>query len=382
MENVDFDILREARTKFFNMDSKNEQDLHLQRLMELSTIQRSRPRSTTANDRHKPKQKVVIYHVLIDKRRVKVCRTAFLNLYNISKKRGERISNLLEKGETPKDLRGMGPTANAIDSQTCALIHEHIQSFPVKESHYSSRLTKYLPSNLNAKTMHDLFLKKYPGLQGTVKYHFYWNYFRTNFSLGFGRPPQDTCTTCEELNNKIKNPLLNDTAKRVAVAELMVHLRRSKKFYNSLKDSGVASKAEGSKILGVCFDFMAVFDLPKIPVQDVYYFRQLSVNNFGIHNMRDDTMTSYVYHEGIARKSPDDVISFLVHYLQTFVPSSVEEIHLFCDNCGGQNKNHALIRTIMALVELKVFKKIKVFFPLRGHSYLPCDRDFGLIKKN
>lgn len=58
---------------------------------------------------------------------------------------------------------------------------------------------------------------------------------------------------------------------------------------------------------------MAVFDLPKIPVQDVYYFRQLSVDNFGIHNMHDDTMTSYVRHEGFARQSPDDVISFIIH---------------------------------------------------------------------
>jgi len=36
---------------------------------------------------------------------------------------------------------------------------------------------------------------------------------------------------------------------------------------------------------------------------------------------------------------------------------------------------------IMALVEIKKFKKVQVFFPQRGHSFLPCDRDFALIKK-
>jgi len=35
----------------------------------------------------------------------------------------------------------------------------------------------------------------------------------------------------------------------------------------------------------------------------------------------------------------------------------------------------------MALVEIKKFKKVQVFFPQRGHSFLPCDRDFVLIKK-
>jgi hypothetical protein len=161
--------------------------------------------------------------------------------------------------------------------------------------------------------------------------------------------------------NYAKNQSLSDTAKHVATAELLVHKRRSKKFYNSLDESAKASKVNGSNILGVCFDFMAVFDLPKIPVQDVHYFRQLRVNNFGIHNMHDDTMTSYVYHKGVARESSDNVISFLIHYLQNSVPHTDEEIHLFCDSCGGRNKNHALVTATTALVELNTCKKIKVF---------------------
>jgi len=63
---------------------------------------------------------------------------------------------------------------------------------------------------------------------------------------------------------------------------------------------------------------MAVTDLPKIPVQDTY-FRQLNINNIGIHNMNDDSMTSYIYPEGIAQKSPNDVILFLFHYFENFV---------------------------------------------------------------
>jgi hypothetical protein len=64
-----------------------------------------------------------------------------------------------------------------------------------------------------------------------------------------------------------------------------------------------------------------------------------------------------------------------------FVDKDVEELHLFCDNCAGQNKNYALIRMVMARVEIKRFKKVKIFFSQRGHSFLPCDRDFVLIKK-
>lgn len=56
-----------------------------------------------------------------------------------------------------------------------------------------------------------------------------------------------------------------------------------------------------------------------------------------------------------------------MHYINNFVDKDVEELHLFCDNCAGKNKNHALIRMVMALVEINRFKKVKIFFPQRGH---------------
>ncbi|KAJ9577660.1 hypothetical protein L9F63_005740, partial [Diploptera punctata] len=45
------------------------------------------------------------------------------------------------------------------------------------------------------------------------------------------QPQVDVCSTCEDLNTKIKSSTLNDVAKRAAVAELLVHKRRAKKFY-------------------------------------------------------------------------------------------------------------------------------------------------------
>lgn len=35
----------------------------------------------------------------------------------------------------------------------------------------------------------------------------------------------------------------------------------------------------------------------------------------------------------------------------------------------------------MAAIELKMFKKVKMFFPIRGNSFLPCDSSFELIKR-
>ena len=35
----------------------------------------------------------------------------------------------------------------------------------------------------------------------------------------------------------------------------------------------------------------------------------------------------------------------------------------------------------MALTNNKWIKKVNQFFPIRGHSFLPCDRDFSIIKR-
>ena len=91
---------------------------------------------------------------------------------------------------------------------------------------------------------------------------------------------------------------------------------------------------------------MANVSLPMIPFQDLYYYTKLTVSVFGVHNLKDRTMVCYVYHEG-----------------------------------AGQNKNHAIVRFIMALVEVSKFDSVELFYPIRGHSFMPCHRDFSLIKR-
>lgn len=107
-------------------------------------------------------------------------------------------------------------------------------------------------------------------------------------------------------------------------------------------------------------------------MQDIFYHRQLCVNTFGIHSVGENTDKLYDYFEGIAKKSSNEICSFLLDYLESHIGPEIEELHIFSDNCAGQNKNHTVVRFPMALVDTRRFKKIFQPFLIRFHSFVPC----------
>ncbi|KAK4887243.1 hypothetical protein RN001_003514 [Aquatica leii] len=83
-------------------------------------------------------------------------------------------------------------------------------------------------------------------------------------TLKFGRCQVDVCSEYERLNARIKDKNLNDTAKRVAVAELMVHKRRAKKFYAKIKEVELMCQ-DWPEVMGISFDYIQNLPLPNIP---------------------------------------------------------------------------------------------------------------------
>lgn len=213
---------------------KNEQDTFLMGLIKRSSVARRRSK----NENPKKRDNTYTYYFLNNNsERIEVCRQAFSILYAVKNKAIFRLTSLIAQGKPPIDCRGLHSNrGNALPTEAILAVDEHIRSFPLKQSHYSSKQINYLNSDLNVKIMHELFLKKHPDQANTIKYDFYRKYFNDNHGYRFGRPQVDVCSTCEELEAKIKSTTLNDNAKRVAAAEKIVHLRRAKKFYQKQKD--------------------------------------------------------------------------------------------------------------------------------------------------
>ncbi|CAH2101367.1 unnamed protein product [Euphydryas editha] len=83
----------------------------------------------------------------------------------------------------------------------------------------------------------------------------------------------------------MRDPHLNDGTKRTAAAELMIHKRRAGKFYKKVKE--IQEKcASDETVLRLPFDYMQNLPLPTLPVQEIFYYRQLWVYEFCIHNMK------------------------------------------------------------------------------------------------
>ena len=89
----------------------------------------------------------------------------------------------------------------------------------------------------------------------------------------------------------------------------------------------------------------------------------------------------YTWPGPTARRGCREVISCFSHFIQTKVPQSVKHLDLFSDGCRAQNHNHTMIRYMFTLVYLNRFRSIDFHTPIRGHSFLPCDREFAVIER-
>ena len=80
-------INEESRSKILSellhIENKDAQDIHLQRLIEVSTIKQKRPIIDTG-EHSKPKTVTFNYFVLHESERKKVCQKAFISLHGIS----------------------------------------------------------------------------------------------------------------------------------------------------------------------------------------------------------------------------------------------------------------------------------------------------------
>ncbi|XP_065667483.1 uncharacterized protein LOC136087833 [Hydra vulgaris] len=233
--------------------------------------------------------------------------------------------------------------------------------------------------------MFELFKLAYPTVK--VGYETYRVIFNNNFNIGFGFPRKDTCLACDEFFVNIKHndqELLNAVdediiklkkIKKDLETEHELHTRKAASFYSRKSDAKNRAKISDT-FEAIAFDFQKNLPLLNKSTNDMYYRRQLKFFSFNIHILSSDEAFLYTYDETVGKKGADGVCSMLYHFIINHLSDNVSELHFFCDGCAGQNKNYTVFRFLHWMVHYqKRFRCIKVSFPIRGHSYMECDRD-------
>ena len=112
-----------------------------------------------------------------------------------------------------------------------------------------------------------------------------------------------------------------------------------------------------------------------IPVWDLLCFNC-------IYCASTEVTAAYMWHELLANRGANDVISCLAHFIfcnplgRTGARWSV----WWADNCPGQNKNNFIMWFFQDLIRRNVYSRIDYKFLVVGHTYGPTDRSFGVIE--
>ena len=130
----------------------------------------------------------------------------------------------------------------------------------------------------------------------------------------------------------------------------------------------------------ITFDLMQNLSVPTLTHNSMFYLRQLWEYNFGIHDCVTDTATMYMWSELVAKRGADEIASCLLEYISN-LPLQVKKFTCFSDSCFGQYKNFEMICFWNWQVLQGRFTQVDHKFLVRGHTYLPNDRDFSHIEK-
>lgn len=122
-------------------------------------------------------------------------------------------------------------------------------------------------------------------------------------------------------------------------------------------------------------DLQQVIPLPTLTHGEMFYLRQLSCYNLGVHVDKDDRAFMCIWHEAISSREASEITSCLLTvYNREMRPSLKKDLVVWSDNCPGQNKNKIIIMAYMFMTHWGLLDSVKHKFLVSGHSFLSCDR--------
>ncbi|KAL4711664.1 hypothetical protein ACJJTC_003431 [Scirpophaga incertulas] len=381
------DVMKQIRLQ----SHEHGEDCFCKRLQCFKNQRRSRKENIEESKHHDCHYSYIVKVVRDDGcHEVQVCFKAFCAIFGITKSKVQYIQTHLKlTGVAPQDKRGKHENRpKKVSDTTLNLIKEHLKSFKGRTSHYSNKKSSkiYLPEEFNIKKVYELFIEKNPDLKEILSYERYRQEFK-KYNVSFGYPRSDTCSSCDKINAEL-NSLKKTKEKTLEIErkihdlkiEKKLHILKASVFYDRKKKAKLRAKTDKSYV-AIAMDYQKNVSLPNITTNDVYYRRQLSMYTFNIHVLATGRSYFFCYPETTSKKGSMEVMSFLHYFIVHCLDKSVKHLSIFCDSAGGQNKNYNMIKFAYFLThESKLLDSVSFTFPVRGHSYMECDKNFGVVK--
>lgn len=307
-----------------------------------------------------------------------VCKEFFKQILQVSDGRITRALQCEDCVTTPKlDQRGRHPPHNRTSVENIEAIKSFIEKFPRYISHYSRNKNinrEYLAPELNISILYRLYAKDNPT---PVSKFVFTKIFSENFNLHFRAPISDSCRKCDALKAKLESTTDSSQLKSLEI-EKELHLRKAEAARACMS---LDSKANREDVAVIAFDLMKTLPTPVISTGVAYYKRQLWTYCLGIHDLTTGDAFMYTWNESVASRGPQEIGSCIMHYVKTKV--KCKNLIMYSDQCGGQNRNirMSIICNYMVMNSSYSVDHIDHKFLVSGHSFLPCDQDFGLIEK-
>jgi hypothetical protein len=309
---------------------------------------------------------------------ISVCRQMFTKTLRISTKRVNTCMLKKASGQLD-DKRGCKEGSKTLPAVKRAEIKEHINSFPRYKSHYTRAESEreFLNPELTLAKMYELYKDK---VSTPVSLAMYKKVFYQDFNLRFKQVKKDTCKTCDEFSVTGHSKDKTADEKAEAKRDHEDHLQLAEIALKQM-NADLEAAVTDETLETLTFDLQKVISLPRIHSNIVFYKRQLSLYNLGIHSGKRNEGHFNVWLENEGSRGAQDIGSVLMKHITEKVPASVRHLILWSDSCGGQNRNIKITLMMQFVLQNSPSLQSVCFrFRVSGHSFLPNDSEFGDVE--
>jgi len=239
-------------------------------------------------------------------------------------------------------------------------------------------------------------------LEAPVSFAKFYKIWKSSQTLGFMKIRKasknvcDECTILRNLPKRQEKPQaevseIDKSDELIDIAgsqqdkkeqRLQIHQQEYRSCRTAYMNDIQNAKCAESDISTFSFDFQQVVEIPRVPQQPSqwYYWSPFKLYVFGIVDDAVDQHYHTMFTEAQQGKGANQVVSIL-HCFLTSIPRLTAKIHLWADNCGGQNKNKTMLWYLCWLVIIQNPKEIVLGFQIKGHTRNSVDRGLGNVKQ-